>query len=69
MSSDRPTKKDLRPGMTVEIDQEKNSQENANPIRGEILKVLSEEHTEPGGIEVKLESGATGRVKRIVADE
>lgn len=69
MASDRPTKEDLRRGMTVEIDQEKNSQQNDDLIRGEIMKVLSEEHTEPGGIEVKLESGATGRVQRIVADE
>ena len=69
MASDRPTKEDLRPGMTVEIDQEKNSQQNDNLIRGDVLKVLSQEHTEPGGIKVKLESGATGRVQRIVADE
>ena len=53
--------------MTVEIDQ--TGSENENPIRGEIMKVLSEEHTEPGGVEVKLESGATGRVRRVVADE
>lgn len=55
--------------MTVEIDQEKNSNQNDDLIRGEIMKVLSEENTEPGGVEVKLESGATGRVQRIVADE
>lgn len=55
--------------MTVEIDQNEDEGGNENPLRGEILKVLSEEHTEPGGVKVKLESGVTGRVRRVVADE
>lgn len=68
MSADQPTRDDIQPGMTVEIVQ---GQENnpGEPLIGDVLKVLSTDHTEPGGIEVKLQSGAVGRVQRIVHDE
>ncbi|WP_458205104.1 DUF2196 domain-containing protein [Haladaptatus sp. NG-SE-30] len=70
MSADRPSKEELRRGMTVEIEQ--TNAENAGdapPLRGDIAKVLSEEETEPGGVKVELESGVTGRVTRIAPDE
>ena len=56
--------------MTVEIEQTNaENADEAKPLRGEIAKVLSEEHTEPGGVKVQLQSGITGRVKRIAPDE
>lgn len=67
MSADRPTRDDLRRGMTVEIDQE--GSENDQPLRGDIRVILSDERTEPGGIKVKLESGVVGRVRRIAPEE
>lgn len=70
MSVDRPTREDLSRGMTVEIEQTNaENADEAKPLRGEIAKVLSEEHTEPGGVKVQLQSGITGRVKRIAPDE
>ena len=64
MATDLPTREQLRRGMTVEIVQEPGDA----PITGEVLKVLTEEHTHPKGIKVKLENGATGRVKQIAPD-
>ncbi|KZN26444.1 MULTISPECIES: DUF2196 domain-containing protein [unclassified Haladaptatus] len=70
MSVDRPTREDLSRGMTVEIEQTNaENADEAEPLRGEIAKVLSEEHTEPGGVKVQLQSGITGRVKRIAPNE
>jgi len=60
MSADLPTKNELVPGMTVEVEQE-----NGDRLIGEIGAVLSTERTHPEGILVKLESGVRGRVKRI----
>ena len=64
MATDLPTREELGRGMTVEIVQE----DGDAPIKGDVLKVLTEKHTHPGGIKVKLENGATGRVKRIAMD-
>ncbi|MFH5798665.1 DUF2196 domain-containing protein [Haladaptatus sp. CMAA 1911] len=70
MSADTPTREELRRGMTVEIEQTNaENADEAEPLRGDIAKVLSEEHSEPGGVKVELESGITGRVKRIAPDE
>lgn len=68
MSSDLPTKDEVRPGVTVEVVQE---QENnpGEPLVGDVLKVLTEEHTHPEGIEVKLESGVVGRVKEVLPED
>lgn len=60
MSSDLPTRNELQPGITVEVEQE-----NGDRIIGEVGAVLSEERTHPEGILVKLKSGVRGRVKRI----
>ena len=68
MSGERPTRDDLRQGVTVEIvqDQEENSGE---PLIGDVHSILTEEHTHPEGIKVRLESGVVGRVQRIATGE
>lgn len=69
MSVDTPTREELRRGMTVEIEQTNaENADEAEPLRGDIAEILSEEHSEPGGVKVELESGITGRVKRIAPD-
>lgn len=63
MAADLPTREDLRPGMTVEVEQD-----DAGPderLIGEVKLILTDERTHPGGIEVELESGVVGRVKAI----
>lgn len=64
MPVDRPTRDEIVPGTTVEIVQEQENN-SGEPIVGDVLKVLTTEHSHPEGIEVKLESGAVGRVKQI----
>lgn len=64
MPTDRPTRDELAPGMTVTVEQEQANNEG-EPIVGDVRRVLTEEHSHPGGIEVELESGVTGRVKAI----
>ncbi|WP_049970679.1 DUF2196 domain-containing protein [Haladaptatus cibarius] len=69
MSADRPTREELRRGMSVEIEQTNaENADEAGPIQGNIAKILSDEHTEPGGVKVELESGITGRVKSVVPE-
>lgn len=60
MSGDLPTRDELEPGITVEVEQV-----NGDRIVGEVGAVLSDERTHPEGILVKLKSSARGRVKRI----
>lgn len=68
MSSDRPTCDQLRQGMTVEIVQDADN--NAGePLVGDIHSILTEKHSHPEGIEVRLESGVVGRVQRIATGE
>ncbi|WP_266077072.1 DUF2196 domain-containing protein [Haladaptatus caseinilyticus] len=69
MSAERPTREELRRGMTVEIEQTNaENADEAEPLRGDIAKILSEGETEPGGVKVELESGITGRVKSVVVE-
>ncbi|WP_435153693.1 DUF2196 domain-containing protein [Haladaptatus sp. DFWS20] len=69
MSAERPTRDELRRGMAVEIEQTNaENADEAEPLRGDIAKILSEEETEPGGVKVELESGITGRVSSVVAE-
>ncbi|GAA0655201.1 DUF2196 domain-containing protein [Salarchaeum japonicum] len=49
--------------MTVEIEQGHDKE----PIRGEVATVLGE--ADPNGADVKLKSGAEGRVRRVVPSE
>lgn len=64
MAIDRPSRDEITPGMTVEIVQEQDNNPG-EPLVGDVLKVLTTEHSHPDGIKVKLESGAVGRVKEI----
>ena len=68
MAENRPSRGDIAQGMTVEIVQEQENNDG-QPLIGDVQTVITEENTHPGGIKVKLESGATGRVKRIHPDE
>lgn len=67
MASDQPSRRELRRGMTVEVVQEQ-APEEKEPIVGDVQTVLSEE-AHPEGVKVELQSGAVGRVKRVVADD
>ncbi|MFB6120333.1 MAG: DUF2196 domain-containing protein [Halobacteriaceae archaeon] len=60
MSADLPTRREIRRGQTVEIEQP-----DGDRIVGEVGTILTDERTHPEGILVKLESGAEGRVKAI----
>ena len=68
MSGERPTRDELRQGVTVEIvqDQEENPGE---PLIGDVHSIITEEHSHPEGIKVRLESGVVGRVQRIATGE
>lgn len=66
MSSDLPGRDDLRRAMTVEVVQEQADEDE--PVVGDIETIVTDERTHPEGIEVKLESGVTGRVKSIAPD-
>lgn len=63
MSADLPRPRDLRRGLTVEIEQE-----DGDRLVGEIQRIFDDEHP-PEGVKVRLEQGATGRVKGIHPDE
>ena len=67
MSGDQPTREDLQKRMTVKIEQ--TNADNEDLLVGEIMRFLSDDHTQPGGVEVELESGVTGRVQRIAPDK
>jgi len=60
MAVDLPTRDELEPGMTVEVEKQ-----DGTEIIGEVGAVLSEKRTHPDGILVKLKTGVHGRVKRI----
>lgn len=68
MSGDRPTRDQLRQGVTVEIEQDQ--EENpGEPLIGDVHSIITEEHSHPEGIKVRLESGAVGRVRRLATGE
>lgn len=68
MGTERPTRDEISPGMTVEVvqDQENNPGE---PLIGDVREVITKNHSHPAGIQVKLESGVVGRVTAIHPDE
>lgn len=68
MSADLPTRRELRPGLTVEVVQEQENNDG-EPLIGEIQEVLTDENTHPEGILVRLHSDVTGRVKEIGPEE
>ena len=60
------TRSSIKPGMTVLIVL-KQDQRTGKLTRGVVKDILTNSATHPHGIKVRLESGAVGRVKEIVA--
>jgi uncharacterized repeat protein (TIGR03833 family) len=58
----------IKPGMTVLIVL-KQDQRTGKLTRGIVREILTKSATHPHGIKVRLENGAVGRVKEIVAEE
>jgi uncharacterized repeat protein (TIGR03833 family) len=57
---------DIKPGLEVAIVL-KQDQRTGALTRGRVQAILTNSPTHPHGIKVRLESGAVGRVKEIVA--
>ena len=69
-TGDRPSDDELRRGMMVEIEQSNaENAPDAEGIMGEIQTVLQDDDASVEGAKVKLQSGVTGYVKRVVTDE
>ena len=62
---DGPSRKDLRPGVPVEIVQ-KQDQGTGRRTRGIVREILTRSPTHPHGIKVRLTTGEVGRVKAIL---
>ncbi len=60
------TRANLKPGLTVLIVL-KQDQRTGKLTKGVIKDILTKSPTHPHGIKVRLESGAVGRVKEIIA--
>jgi uncharacterized repeat protein (TIGR03833 family) len=60
------TRSNIRPGMTVLIVL-KQDQHTGRLTKGIVRDILTKSPTHPHGIKVRLESGAVGRVKEIIA--
>ena len=63
---DGQTRKDLQPGMTVNIVLKKD-QRTGTLTEGTIEKLLTKSPTHPHGIKVRLTDGQVGRVKEILS--
>jgi uncharacterized repeat protein (TIGR03833 family) len=61
------TRSDIKPGLRVRIVQ-KQDQHSGNVTEGIVKDILTNSHTHPHGIKVRLVSGAVGRVKEILHD-
>jgi uncharacterized repeat protein (TIGR03833 family) len=64
---DGKTRSDIKPGSRVRIVQ-KQDQHSGNLTEGIVKDILTNSHTHPHGIKVRLLSGAVGRVKEILHD-
>jgi uncharacterized repeat protein (TIGR03833 family) len=62
------TRSNIKPGMTVLIVL-KQDQPTGKLTKGIVREILTKSPTHPHGIKVRLESGAVGRVKEIVAQD
>jgi uncharacterized repeat protein (TIGR03833 family) len=62
------TRLNIKPGMTVLIVL-KQDQPTGKLTKGIVRDILTKSPTHPHGIKVRLQSGAVGRVKEIVAQE
>ncbi|MEW5734250.1 MAG: YwbE family protein [Thermodesulfobacteriota bacterium] len=65
---DGKNRRDLSPGMTVEVVQ-KADQRTGRLTRGIVKDILTRSAVHPHGIKVRLADGTVGRVKRIVLQE
>ncbi|ELY52095.1 DUF2196 domain-containing protein [Natronolimnohabitans innermongolicus] len=68
MSDERPTAKELRQGITVEVVQGDQDVESTDtePVVGEVATVYGDE---PEGPEVELKNGVVGHVQSVLHDE
>lgn len=62
---DGQSRRDIKPGITVEIVQ-KQDQRTGKRTRGVVKDVLTKSRQHPHGIKVRLETGEVGRVREIV---
>ena len=60
-------RKNIRPGLTVEIVR-KQDQATGKRTRGVVRDILTSSPTHPHGIKVRLTNGQVGRVKEIVKE-
>lgn len=58
-------RKNIKPGIKVRIVQ-KQDQNSGRLTEGIVKDILTNSHTHPHGIKVRLESGVVGRVKEII---
>lgn len=58
-------RKNIKPGIKVRIVQ-KQDQNSGRLTEGIVKDILTNAHTHPHGIKVRLESGVVGRVKEII---
>jgi uncharacterized repeat protein (TIGR03833 family) len=64
---DGSERKDVRPGLTVDIVM-KQDQRTGRLTRGVVKDVLTKSPHHPHGIKVRLETGEVGRIKEIVVE-
>jgi uncharacterized repeat protein (TIGR03833 family) len=67
-SMDGRNRKDLRPGLAVEIVL-KQDQRTGKRTRGVVRDILTPSPSHPHGIKVRLADGQVGRVKAILGEE
>ena len=68
MNLDGTQRKNVKPGMLVEIVLKKD-QQSGEVTEGVVKKVLTNSTIHPHGIKVMLEDGQVGRVKNIMEEE
>ena len=68
MNLDGTQRKNVKPGMLVEIVLKKD-QQSGELTEGVVKKVLTNSTIHPHGIKVMLEDGQVGRVKNIMEEE
>jgi uncharacterized repeat protein (TIGR03833 family) len=65
MAGSGKNRKDIRPGMTVDVVL-KQDQPTGKLTRGEVAALLTNSPQHPHGIKVRLKSGQVGRVQEII---
>ena len=67
MSNEHTYRKNIKPGLPVEI-VEKQNQRSGQTTSGEVQTLLTSSQVHPRGIKVRLTTGQVGRVQRIVSE-